>query len=578
MASLSPFSDSTAHLLIDGVSASFGHRRVLTDVTFAVPAGERIGLIGENGSGKSTLLRIVAGELRSQGGAVSVNAPGGHTARIGLLRQETLPPDQASVGDVLETAVEPIRAAACAVERAAAAVAAADDDNAAVTLTAALENAERLDAWGLDARIESTLSGLGLGQVELSDSAASLSGGQQARLALAAMLLSEPDVLLLDEPTNHLDDDAAAHLVEQLLRRRSPVLFASHDRAFLDEVATGLVDLDPAPLPHADAGALVQDGDGSGIGVTRYTGAYSDYVQARADARIRWERQYSEEQAQLRRLRASVKDQQTVGHEDWRPRSEGRMAQKFYADRNAKVVARRVGDARSRLTELEQRQIRKPPRELSFAGIPTLSSASSSSSADLSAADLEVHGRLARVSFSVSAGEHLLVTGDNGSGKSTLLRALAGELEPTAGVVTRRAGASISLLRQDAVIAGAQQRESGTSIARAYADAVGAERADLLPLDDFGLFAARDLARPLEHVSRGQLQRLALAVALGRMPDILLLDEPTNHLSLLLVTQFEEALPHFAGTVVVASHDRWLRQRWHGRTLHLQHEHADGAD
>ncbi|MCD1115243.1 ATP-binding cassette domain-containing protein, partial [Cutibacterium acnes] len=154
-----------------------------------------------------------------------------------------------------------------------------------------------------------------------------LSGGQRARLALAWLLLSAPDVLLLDEPTNHLDDAATAYLVSVLTTWRGPILIASHDRAFLDDTVTSLLDLDPSPLPHAVAGPLVEDGTGTGIGLTRFTGSYSDYLTARAQARQRWERQYRDEQAELSRLRTAVKDQQTAGHSDWRPRTEVRGRQ-----------------------------------------------------------------------------------------------------------------------------------------------------------------------------------------------------------------------------------------------------------
>src|SRR5699024_1362895 len=125
-----------------------------------------------------------------------------------------------------------------------------------------------------------------------------------------------------------------------------PVLLASHDRAFLDETTTHLVDLDPAPIPHAVAGPLVGDGDGSGIGAVTFTGSSTDYLHSRMGARVRREQQYSPEQGELKRLRAAVRDSHTVGPPGRPVRTEGGAAKKFYADRNAKVVARRVNDAR----------------------------------------------------------------------------------------------------------------------------------------------------------------------------------------------------------------------------------------
>jgi macrolide transport system ATP-binding/permease protein len=211
----------------------------------------------------------------------------------------------------------------------------------------ALQTAEDLHVWDIDSRIEVLLDGLGLTALHRDRATQDLSGGQRSRLSLAWLLLSAPDVLLLDEPTNHLDDAATAHLRDVLAAWSGPVLLASHDRAFLDEAVTSLLDLDPSPVPHALAGDLVEDGSGTGIGLTRYTGTYTDYLQSRRDERARWERKYRDEQAELTRLRTAVDRNQTVGHADWKPRTESRIAQKFYGDRNATVVSRRAAASTS---------------------------------------------------------------------------------------------------------------------------------------------------------------------------------------------------------------------------------------
>ena len=567
--------NSPAHLRVDGISKSFPDRRVLTDVSLTVSAGEVVGLIGENGSGKTTLLKIIAGLLEADSGTVYAEGAG-FTPTLGLLHQ--VPPfsPDATVLEALEHAVQPSRAAEHELSEAATDLANHPASSQAENRYAdALHEAERLDIWTLDSRIAATLSALGLDSVPTLRPTRTLSGGQKARLSLAWLLLSKPDVLLLDEPTNHLDDAAIAFLRDSLATWQGPVLFASHDRAFLDEAASVLVDLDPAPRAHTLVRDRQDGGPSSGLGVTRFSGNYSDYLAHRQAERERWERRFRDEQAELKRLRASVKSSHTVGHADWSPRTESRIAKKFYGDRNAKVVSRRVGDAERRLADLEEDQIAKPPRQLQFSGLGAPTGADVERSA-VAASGITVAGRLREVSFSLSKGEHLLVTGANGSGKSTLLAVLAGNLQPTTGSVTLPSGSikqggrgTVGLLSQQVSIPDPSGRGKGRTAAQAYADIVGEVLAEAIPLSSFGLLEPRDLSRPLSSLSVGQQRRVQLAGLLADPPELLLLDEPTNHLSLALATALEADIPHYPGSVIIASHDRWLRQRWHGKTLNL---------
>ncbi|GAA2830289.1 macrolide transport system ATP-binding/permease protein [Leucobacter komagatae] len=574
-------STAETHLRLDGVSHAFGARRVLTDVSFSVASGARVGLIGENGSGKSTLLRIAAGALSPSAGAVTVMTPGGRAPRVGLLHQEPPFAGAATIRDALAAATAPVRAATLRLDRASEALALPGDARETRAregaYSEALDDVERLGAWELETRVEQTLAGLGISEIPRDRATAELSGGQRARLSLAWTLLNSPDVLLLDEPTNHLDDRATAYVVFTLSRWRGPVMFASHDRAFLDEAATSLVDLDPAPRQHSVAAALAQDGTGSGIGVTRFTGGYSEYLAARSLARKRWEAQYAAEQAELRRLRASVGSNQIVGHEEWKPRTESRIATKFYADRNARVVARRVNDARSRLDELAVRQVAQPPRELTFAGFgaPSAPNAAEPIPAApipepvVAAVGISVAGRLAPTTLTLRVGEKLLITGANGAGKSTLLAVLARLRSPDTGAVHLAPGTRVGILEQDSTFAGPHGSGGDRSVAEVYAEAVGLKIAEAVPLSALRLLAARDEAVPVETLSVGQRRRLALATLIADPPDVLLLDEPTNHLSLSLADAIERAVTNFPGTVVLASHDRWLRERWRGRRLEL---------
>lgn len=575
---------SGAHLRVDGVSLSYAERRVLTAVSFTAAAGERIGLIGENGTGKTTLLRIMAGELEPDAGAATVTMPGGRGV-VGLLTQHAPFVDGATVDSALTDAVAETISAATELDQAAAALGLhPDSDELGDRYARALARAEQLDAWTVDARIGEMLDGLSLTHLPRDRPTTELSGGERARLSLACLLLSTPDVLLLDEPTNHLDDRAVGHLVTVLESWRGPVVFAGHDRAFLDDVATRLVDLDPSELPHDVAGPLVGDGDGSGIGVTVFGGGYSAYLDERIAARRRWIERYRAEQDELKELRSRVRAEQVHGHgnRDFASKGVARGSKKFYSDRNAKVVSRRVNDVRSRLEALEESQVRRPPSRMRFGGleaaldvVPAASGSggrwhgSSYGGTVLALSEVEVAGRLSPVSVAVAAGEKWLITGPNGCGKSTLLSVIAGLVTPSGGTVNHPRGLRIGLLDQDGPVPDPQGRGPSRTARQAYVDVVGEERAEQVPLATFGLIAGRDENRPVGVLSGGQLRRLKLAAVLANPPDLLLLDEPTNHLSLLLVTELEAGIPEYPGSVIVASHDRWLREHWTGRRLML---------
>ena len=551
------------HLRLDGISKSYPDRRVLTDISFAVAAGERAALIGENGTGKSTLLRIVAGLEDADVGTVS--APG----EVGLFHQQPPFSLDLTADEVLRDAAAPLRALGDEVTSAGEHLAAHPDDPGAGTrLELALAEAERRGVWELDHTIDELVESLGIADIPRERPVREVSGGQLARFSLAWLLVRRPETLLLDEPTNHLDDRGAELLARMLHTWPGPVLMASHDRAFLDESVSHLLDLDPRPMPHRQVDRVADASDaGAAHGVTRFTGTYSQYVVARADELTRWQEQYEREQDELNRLRGRLHHDHRVGHPERGPRTEARGAKKFYSDRNATVVARRVNDARTALERLENEQVRKPPKHLRFNADRSFAAARRAgelpSGALVTASNVTLRDRLRPTSLALAAGERLLVEGPNGCGKSTLLEALAGRIAPDDGSVTVAPRGSVALLGQDAEVSG------DDSVRDTYEQLVGAELAARRPLATFGLIAGRDETRPVNSLSVGQRRRLDLALLLALPPDVLLLDEPTNHFSLLLSEDIERALGDYPGAVVVASHDRMLSRRWAGQRLEL---------
>ena len=285
------------HLRADGLSVSYPDRRIFTDLGFTVAPGQRLGLIGENGAGKSTLLRLLTSNSDADAASAAalenavIDGRVSRPERIGLLTQELPFRPHDRVDDVLEAALAEVRAIERELDAAAAALAAdpagrggaqrrLETPSAGVSIrdasggatrpadpaerySAALDAAERAEVWSADARRDELLEGLGVAGLGLDRRIDEISGGQRSRFALAALLLRAPDALLLDEPTNHLDDAAASFLEARVRTWRGPVIFASHDREFLDRVATGLLDLDPGR-----AGALALAGSGASRGTS----------------------------------------------------------------------------------------------------------------------------------------------------------------------------------------------------------------------------------------------------------------------------------------------------------------------
>ena len=533
-------SNSLSPLVAHDLTKSYAGAVVLDGVDLVASPGQRVGLVGENGSGKSTLLRLLAGVEPPDSG--TVQAP----EDLAYLPQEPHYPRGTTVGAVLDEALAGLHEAVSDVETLGARL--AGEPELAERFAQRLEWAQAHDAWDADRRATVAADRLGLHFLDRGHDVARLSGGQRSRLALAALVVARPSAVLLDEPTNHLDDEALEVLEEACLDLPGVVAVVSHDRVFLDRVCTAIVDLDPSHFGL----------DGSGG--NRYRGSFSDYLQAKAEARARWERTYADEQeqiAQLRRQAATTARQ--VAHD--RPaRDPDKFVYAFKGGKVASTVARRVRDVERRLDTAERVQVRKPPRPLRFGEMLTAQAAGGTA---VQVRDLVVRGRVEVSRLDLAAGGKLLVAGSNGSGKSTLLHVVAGNLQPDEGTVhvsARRVG----LLVQDVAF-----RDPSSSALRTYQQALGPERAERRPLAGLGLLHPREAMKRVTDLSVGQRRRLALAVLVARSPDLLLLDEPTNHISLALAGELEEALASAPGTVIAASHDRWLRRGWQHETLEL---------
>jgi macrolide transport system ATP-binding/permease protein len=530
-------------VVVNGLDVWFCTRQVLSGIDLTAPPGHRIGLVGENGTGKSTLLRAIAGTLPARAVvAGGVERP----PEVVMLGQEPPFVDSHTVAEVLARTLAPLRRMVAEVERLSAGLAA--EPGVEVAYADALDLAVAHDAWDADRRAAEEADRLGLGGLEPTRPIGTLSGGQRTRLALATIMTTRPPCLVLDEPTNHLDDEAVDQLTAFLRGLPGVVLLASHDRVLLDDVCTDLFDLDPT--------ALGTDGAGG----RRFGGGWTAYDEHRRAARQRWEEAYEVQQEELGRLRAATRIGTSAIAHDRAPRDNDRYYYSFKGGRVDRTLARRKKDAVRRLEVAEREPVRKPRPPLRLRSDLT---GVGGAGRVVQLRDLEVVGRLWLERLDLDVGGHLLVSGANGSGKSTLLGVLSGRLAVTSGSV------SVTARRVAELVQDVSFDRPGRSARATYDALVGPERAEATPLRDLGLLPAAQHATPVRLLSVGQRRRLGLAVAIAAQPDLLLLDEPTNHLSLALAGELEQALATTPGTVVVATHDRWLRRRWDAAELRL---------
>ncbi|MGR9087364.1 MAG: ATP-binding cassette domain-containing protein [Gammaproteobacteria bacterium] len=491
-------------LRLSNISIAYGVHALLKNANFQLDAGERVGLLGRNGEGKSTLMKIIAGHIQADHGDLW-RQPG---LRLAWLEQAPDLPADATIYDAVAGGLGELGQWLTRYHHLSLS---AHDDRTLRELGELQHKLEAHNGWQSSNRVETTLSKLELpGDLKISD----LSGGWKRRVALAQALVIEPEVLLLDEPTNHLDFESIAWLEEQLLNFQGAVLFVTHDRAFLQKLATRIVDL--------DRGNLVS-----------WQGNYNDYLRRKASALEDESNQNAEFDKKLADEEVWIRQ----GIKARRTRNEGRVRALEQLRRERAQRRNRQGTASITLERGDasgKKVIEVNDISFSYADRPIVT----------------------RFSTLIQRGDKIGLIGANGAGKSTLLKLLLKQLEPNSGTVEQGSRLEIAYFDQlrdqlDPEMTVADTIAHGND----FVDLPGGKKHVMSYLADF-LFAPARARSPVISLSGGEKNRLLLARLFTKPANLIVMDEPTNDLDLETLELLEEKLVNYDGTLLLVSHDR----------------------
>lgn len=492
--------------IVEGLTKSVGDKTVFSSISFIIHQYDRIGIIGVNGTGKTTLLDVLSGKLGFDGDVSPFRMK--NTYKIAYLTQEPVFDEEKTVLDtILSSDMKEIRL----IREYERLLAVYSEENQA-KLEAIMAEIDALNAWEMDHQIKTVLSKLGI--VDITQPVKELSGGLRRRVQLAQVLLGDDDLLLLDEPTNHLDIETIEWLTTFLKQAKKTVLFITHDRYFLDSVATRIFELEQANL-------------------TEYQGNYQDYVQLKAEQ--------DERNAALRHKKEQLYKQEL----EWMRRQPQARATKQQARIN------RFHDLKGELSHKVDTQTLGIHFETSRIGKKVI---------ECQQMSFEYPGKsiLSDFDYLIQPQDRIGIVGENGRGKSTLLNLIAGELQPTAGQVIVGETVRIGYFSQQ--IRGMDENKRVINFLQEVAEEAQTTTGmvSIAELLEQFLFPRNTHGTLIHKLSGGEKKRLYLLKILLERPNVLLLDEPTNDLDIATLTVLEQFLQQFSGPVITVSHDRYF--------------------
>ncbi|MBL6537136.1 ABC-F family ATP-binding cassette domain-containing protein [Streptococcus suis] len=492
--------------IVEHLTKSVGDKTVFADLSFIIHQGDRIGIIGVNGTGKTTLLDVLSGRIGFDGDVSPFRTK--NTYKIAYLTQE---PDFDESKTVLDTVLSSDLRETQLIREYELLLSHYDEASQA-RLEKVMAEMDSLNAWEIESQVKTVLSKLGL--TDLNKTVAELSGGLRRRVQLAQVLLGNADLLLLDEPTNHLDIDTIEWLTTFLKNTKKSVLFITHDRYFLDNVATRIFELDRASL-------------------TEYQGNYQDYVRLKAEQ--------DERDATLRHKKEQLYKQELA----WMRRQPQARATKQQARINRFHDLK--GDLANKIDDSEL--------EINFETSRIGKKVINFENVSFSYPDKPI---LKDFNLLIQNKDRIGIVGDNGKGKSTLLNLIAGDLQADSGKVD--IGETIRIGYFSQTIKGLDESKRVINFLQEVAEEAKTTSGmvSIAELLEQFLFPRNTHGTLIEKLSGGEKKRLYLLKILLQRPNVLLLDEPTNDLDIATLTVLEHFLQGFTGPVITVSHDRYF--------------------
>lgn len=512
-------------LSCQNISKSFAENTVLQNVSFHIEDHEKAAIVGINGAGKTTLLRIIVGEMRSDEGLVTL----AKDKSLGYLAQNDAVDTENSIYQELLSVKKDLidiefRMRACEED-----MKHAEGTKLELlmkqysTLTHAFEMG---GGYTYKSEIIGVLKGLGFEEADFSKKVLTLSGGQKTRVALGRLLLQKPDLIILDEPTNHLDMNSISWLETYLLNYKGAVIIVSHDRYFLDRIATKIIEIDCSKA-------------------TTFMGNYSDYA-------------VKKEQLRAAALNAYLNQQREIKHQE-------EVIEKLRSFNREKSIKR----AESRVKMLDKIEVLEKPAEVNTDMKLTLTPYKQSGNDVLSVEALskafDSQLLFENVSFELKRGEHVAIIGDNGTGKTTLLKILNGLIPANSGSFRLGANVEIGYYDQEHHVLHSE-KTLFEEISDDYPYLTNTQIRNVLAAF---LFTGDDVFKRISDLSGGERGRVSLAKLMLGNANFLILDEPTNHLDIMSKEILEDALNHYEGTVLYVSHDRYFINKTAHRILDL---------